>query len=231
MRFLQDLAPEVDLKTGSQYFPDTLNQSSLGACVFNACANNTRFLQGKEGLPIFLPSRLYSYWNTRKSEGTEGYDAGAVIADAIKSLNVDGFCPEEDWPYDISKFTQKPPDKAYEDAKNHHAVQYMSVLQDINQMKGCLSSGYPILIGISVYESFESAEVAKTGMVPLPASNEQVLGGHCMLLYGYSDDMQRWKVLNSWGDDWGDKGTCYLPYSYLLDGGLSDDFWTLRIVT
>ncbi len=51
-------------------------------------------------------------------------------------------------------------------------TRYQRVAQNVNQMKGCLASGYPFVYGFTVYESFESKSVAKTGVVPMPASGE-----------------------------------------------------------
>ncbi len=99
-------------------------------------------------------------------------------------------------------------------------------------MKGCLASGYPFVFGFSVYESFESDDVTKTGIVPMPgpASKDGFLGGHAVLAVGYDDSQSRFIVRNSWGDKWGNKGYFTMPYAYLLDENLSDDFWTVRIV-
>jgi C1A family cysteine protease len=97
-------------------------------------------------------------------------------------------------------------------------------------MQTTLANGRPIVIGFSVYDSFESQEVAQTGMVPMPGSNESMLGGHAVLLVGYDDPRQLWIVRNSWGESWGDKGYFYMPYQYLTDPGLADDFWVLNTV-
>jgi C1A family cysteine protease len=67
------------------------------------------------------------------------------------------------------------------------------------QMQGCLASGYPFVFGFTVYESFESDTVAQTGIVPMPAQGEQVLGGHCVVAVGYDDTQRRFIVRNSWG--------------------------------
>ena len=66
-------------------------------------------------------------------------------------------------------------------------------------MKGCLASGYPFVFGFTVYDSFESQQVAKTGVVPMPAAGESVLGGHAVMAVGYDDSQQRFIVRNSWG--------------------------------
>jgi C1A family cysteine protease len=47
---------------------------------------------------------------------------------------------------------------------------------------------------------------------------------------GYHDAKQTFTVRNSWGADWGQKGHFTIPYAYLLDTNLADDFWTIRVV-
>ena len=97
-------------------------------------------------------------------------------------------------------------------------------------MKGCLASGYPFILGFSVYESFETLAVAAGGHAPMPNPTETLLGGHAVLAVGYEDDKQWFLMRNSWGTRWGLAGYFTLPYDYLLDANLSDDFWTIRLV-
>jgi len=47
---------------------------------------------------------------------------------------------------------------------------------------------------------------------------------------GYDDPTQRFIVMNSWSTSWGMQGFFTMPYSYLTDTNLSDDFWTVRLV-
>lgn len=97
-------------------------------------------------------------------------------------------------------------------------------------MKGCLADGYPFVFGFTVYESFESPEVARTGVLQMPAPKEGVVGGHAVVAVGYDDQNERFMIRNSWGKNWGQKGYFTMPYSYLLSDNLSDDFWTIRLV-
>lgn len=97
-------------------------------------------------------------------------------------------------------------------------------------MKGCLASGFPFVIGFTVYESFESDKVARTGVMPMPATREHVLGGHAVMAVGYDDKLDRFRMRNSWGKGWGIKGYFTMPYAYLLDDNLSDDFWKITLV-
>jgi C1A family cysteine protease len=222
------LPASVDLRPGC---PPVYDQGHLGSCTGNAIAAALQFDQIKEKLAQpFTPSRLFIYYNERVVEGTVQSDSGAMLRDGIKTVAAQGACPEDDWPYDISKFTDQPSATAYADAKKHPAIAYQRVVQDLTQMKGCLASGYPFVLGFTVYDSFKSPDVASTGHAPLPSPSEHELGGHAVLCVGYDDAQQWWIVRNSWGPGWGMAGYFTLPYAYLTQPSLAADFWTVRRV-
>lgn len=227
-RVLAVLPKKKDLRPAC---PPVLDQGELGSCTANAIASAFRFDEMKQKMarPI-APSRLFIYYNERAMEGTIRSDCGAQIRDGIKSIAKLGVCPETQWPYNIAKFAQRPPAKAFKHALEHQALSYQRVIQSLSQMKGCLAAGYPFVFGFTVYEAFESAAVAKSGIVPMPTPKERDLGGHAVLAVGYDDARQQFIVMNSWSAKWGDKGYFYLPYAYLNDPNLACDFWTVRIV-
>ena len=198
---LQALPPSVDLRPKC---PPVYNQGSLGSCTANAIAGALEFLQMAEGLPqVFTPSRLFIYYNERAMEGTVDSDSGAMIRDGIKSVNTQGAPPESLWPYDIGNFSAQPPAEAYQAASQNTAISYMSLTPTLDQLKGCLASGYPFVFGMTVYQSFEGPEVARTGQVPMPGLGEQVVGGHAVLAVGYDDTSACLLVRNSWGAELG----------------------------
>ena len=226
-QFLMALPSKADLR---RRCPAVYNQGQLGSCTANAIAGAIEFDRMKQRLSDFVPSRLFIYYNERVIEGTVRSDSGAMIRDGIKSVASLGVCPEPEWPYRIAKFASKPPARAYNDAKLDRAVSYQTLMQDSNQMKGCLASGYPFVFGFTVYQSFESQAVARTGHAPMPGWAERPVGGHAVMAVGYDDANQWFIVRNSWGAAWGMKGYFTLPYSYLIQPGLSSDFWTIRLV-
>jgi len=81
-----------------------------------------------------------------------------------------------------------------------------------------------------VYTAFESREVAKSGVLSLPTAKEKVMGGHAVMAVGYNDSTSQFIVRNSWGPDWGQEGYFMMPYDYLTNSNLADDFWTIRMV-
>lgn len=227
----KDLPPMVDLRPGCSPVED---QGDLGSCTANALAGALEFLEMKDKVHFEDLSRLFIYYNEREIEHTILSDSGAQIRDGIKTLAKKGVCSEKTWPYDISKFTVRPGRDAYNEAKNHKITSY-SRISTVDEMRMCLAGGFPFVFGFSVYESFESQEVAKTGIVQMPQPGEQQLGGHAVLGVGYDmtkkifpDSIGSGLSRNSWGDEWGIEGYFWMPLEYLSDRNLSDDFWTIR---
>lgn len=228
-QILANLPPSVDLRPQC---PPVYDQGQLGSCTSNAIAGAVEFdLIKEQQKRIFVPSRLFLYYNERVMEGTQDTDSGAEIRDGIKSVASQGDCPEDLWPYDISKFAVKPPAQCYQSAKQYEAVKYQRLQQDLNQLKGCLASGYPFVFGFTVYSSFESQQVATTGHASMPQPGEEVVGGHAVVAVGFDDSQQWFLVRNSWGTSWGMNGYFTMPYTYLLDQNLSSDFWTISVVS
>jgi C1A family cysteine protease len=204
-------------------------RDSSASCTANALVGSLEFLEIKAGHAVTDLSRLFVYYNERAMEGTVNEDAGAMIRDGVKTLVKLGVCTEKKWPYVISKFTKKPTAVCYKEAGNHQVVSYHRVV-GLQQMKQCLAEGYPFVFGFSVYESFESDAVAKSGKLDLPKPKEKQLGGHAVMAVGYDEASQRVLVRNSWGTDWGLKGYFTMPYGYISNANLADDFWTLRMM-
>jgi len=214
--------------------PPVYDQGQIGSCTGNAIAAAVEFDRMKQGLQAFEPSRLFIYYNERALEGTVNSDAGAQIRDGIKVVASQGTCGEGtkpgEWPYDPNVLTERPNPQCYSSAIKHKTVSYERIVRNLNQMKGCLASGYPFVFGFTVYQAFEDAQVAQTGHACLPDHHDVVIGGHAVMAVGY-DDANHWFIVrNSWGTNWGISGYFTMPYEYLMRPNLSDDMWTIRIV-
>jgi C1A family cysteine protease len=203
------------------------DQGNLGSCTANALVGALEFLEIKDKVPYADLSRLFIYYNERVIEHTTGSDSGAMLRDGIKTLAKQGACSEKKWPYLISKFRTKPTAACYKEALQHQITSYQR-LQTLDEMRACLAEGFPFVFGFTVYESFESQQVAQSGVVQMPQPGERVLGGHAVVAVGYQDAAKRFIVRNSWGPAWGMKGYFTMPYDYLANRDLSDDFWVVR---
>jgi len=224
------LPAKVDL---SAILPPVLGQGQIGSWTGHGSSEAVRAARIKAGHPDVPLSRPFPYYNGRAYEGTTDQDAGAMIRDVVKGLVKFGCATEALWPYS-SPFDDKPYPVAYRDGATRQVLEYRRVVVSAMALKAALAAGYPAIIGISVYASFEGPDVARTGVVPMPVTSgpgaEDMLGGHCMLCWGYDDGARTFAVRNSWGESWGWGGNCHIPYDYLGDPDLASDFWTLTEV-
>ena len=229
------LPSRVDLRASCS---PVMNQGQIGSCTGNSLAGALEFLEIRElrdgsGAEVFDPnqfdpiSRLFIYYSERSLEGTTAQDGGGMLRDGVKALTQWGSCRERTWKYTKTNVLKKPTGSAYKEAGNHLISTYLRILS-LTEMKQCLASGFPFVFGFSVYESFESPSVAKSGIAPMPLQNESLVGGHAVMAAGYDDAKKMLLVRNSWGPDWGQDGYFWLPYAYVSSPRLAQDFWTIR---
>lgn len=215
--------PEVDLR---RYAPPIQDQGDLGSCVAHAITSALRWHVIRSGGRDYPLSRLALYYCGRYIEKTTEEDSGLEIRDGIKAAKDYGVPREDQWPYDVSKFKLPPPKKALDEGCLWSGLTYERVKTKAAWIKAALSSGFPVVFGVTLYESFEN--VKSDGLVKFPdPEKEAELGGHCMLLVGYKDG--RFIVKNSWGASWGDAGYCYVPENYVSSVALgAGDYWVIK---
>jgi C1A family cysteine protease len=217
----------VDLR---QYCSTIENQGNLGSCTGNAIAGAIELLHKRQNRTLDI-SRLFIYYYERMFIGTVNYDSGAYIRDGIKACYTYGAPTENLWPYNISKFRTAPSKTALTDAAKRKVTSYQRAT-DFNQVIDAITSGYPVTIGFSVYSSFDSPTVARTGIMPYPdTKKERLLGGHAVLLVGYNKNNNTFIARNSWGTNWGDNGYFYMPFQVIQNTSMSSDFWVIKSIS
>jgi C1A family cysteine protease len=224
------VAEEVDPRAD---LPGVYDQKQLGSCTANAVAAALEYNNRLDGDDYGTPSRLFIYYFERKIEGSPAdQDTGAYGRDGFKVARTYGVPPEEEWPYSDANpgpFQEQPPKAVMDDAAKHKLTEaYRSVPRSVDAFKAVLSNRQTCAFGFTVYESFESPEVAKTGIVPMPGRGEKVLGGHEVLMVGYLKDEPNYALVrNSWGTGWALEGYFLFPWAYVLSQ-LASDFRTIR---
>jgi C1A family cysteine protease len=183
---------------------------------------STTYVQNSPAFVYYL-SRLLHNWQNE--------DSGAYVRDTFKvgADNTKGVAEERDFPYNPAVYNVAPPEYCYTAAKKYCIAEYYR-LKTLENVKDALANALPISLGFTVFSSFESIEVANTGIMPMPKSGESILGGHNVVGVGYEDTNDfpgggYLEIKNSWSDLWGDKGYFKMPYQFFLDGHV-DDAWT-----
>lgn len=202
------------------------DQGDEGSCTAHAGVGMREFLARRyqQQSPILSPAFLY--YQERLLDGTldEG-DCGSYGRTACQAMNKFGVCTLGDEAYVPGDFATAPTDAQLADAMTWKSGAYHR-LATVADMKSCLASGYVFAIGFTVYQSFEA--LSATVPVYKPAkSDEQVLGGHEVLVIGYDDSRfdGSFKVRNSWGPSWADNGNFWIPYPVAADGDVLIDAW------
>jgi len=87
---------------------------------------------------------------------------------------------------------------------------------DIQAIKQNIAQGAPIVVGIMVGGSFMNNMMGKAVWHPTQRDyNMAGFGGHAMCVMGYDDNLEggAFQIMNSWGNDWGDNGFCWMRYT------------------
>jgi hypothetical protein len=202
-----ELPAVVDL---SNNMPPVGNQGIQQSCVAWAIAYALKSYQEKVELGqqyTFSPSFIYNQINN-------GQNAPTYVTDALNLLSDEGVCNMDEMPYNENDWITKPSATAKQDAKKFRIDFWRQVnVQDIKEVKAQLSAGYPVIIGAEVSKEFvNDGFTKKADFIWSDAGTPS--GGHCMLLVGYNDAKKAFKVMNSWGKDWGDNGFAWIDYTF-----------------
>jgi C1A family cysteine protease/uncharacterized tellurite resistance protein B-like protein len=240
-----ELPAQVDLRS---FMSTVENQAAANSCTANAVVGGYEYIMNRVGKAVDF-SRLFVYYNARV-EGLEYFggdkiqDQGSSISLALASLQDKGVCYESTWPYtvrdngQVKNINAEPSEEAYSEAEallDRPKFQWEApekVPLDLYTMKHCLAEGYPFIFGLRLFDSFDQAR--EKGRVPLPDTSDagrKAHGNHAMLCVGYRDSAQMFIVRNSWGEDWGDGGYCYIPYDYMTNPDLCFDCWKIKGTT
>lgn len=237
MKFTYGWKPGANTKNGENYTPPALftplpeefdlkdkftqphqSQLYIPSCVSHAIGSLIYYRTSN------IASRLFIYYNSRLLEGTVGKLVGTTIESGIQSLSKWGWCNEDAWKYDPEKHHISPSSELYIEANKNKITQSKTIPRNLDTIKSALFSGDPFCLGFLVFENFEEAE--SDGLVKVPVNIDSPIGGHAVLAIGYSDIKKSILARNSFGQEWGDSGNIWIPYDYLLNEKLSDDFWT-----
>lgn len=220
-----DLPLEVCLDTSKWVVH---NQETEKSCVGYATSTLREHYTHAAGREAVQLSPLFIYWWARKLDNMQMADGGSRIMHAMTCLTLHGVC-EESYHKNVPGTNADvffEPSTAAMVAAAAYRITASYPVRTVRQLKAALADGHPVVMGIPVHESMESAKVDATGVVPVPRRGEKVLGGHAVVACGYSDRTQRVKFHNSWGVSWGDRGCGYVPYELLVDGQFNA--WEIR---
>jgi hypothetical protein len=86
----------------------------------------------------------------------------------------------------------------------------------IEDVQGILAQGIPLIVSFFTWRELWKGPVpTNTGVIAMPEAGTKPTGAHYVVLVGYDNAKQRFTFLNSYAENWGDRGFGYLSYQYL----------------
>ena len=229
-------APTSDLAP----YTCSLDQGRLAACTAHGIAQAVYVAEAVAGLPASVLARLWLYYEERALEGNVANDTGAAIGDGFTMLAAKGIPIEDVYPYDVTKFAQDPGptvDRAAFDSRGAIGINYHPISTHgetlISDVERALTGHFAVVFGCQVTAAFCNTQ--PSGTLPAPTLADQMEGGHCMTVIGHDRAGRRFKVKNSWGDNWQDPtagdGCCWFSYDYFIDLAFgASDIWIVKAI-
>ena len=217
-------AQSVDLRSN---FSRIKNQGQQGSCLAFTLTSVFEYVMKLNNQGDCDLSESFLYYNARHLDenGSVNEDNGSKFVPSLEALRTYGIALEKVWPYNEEVCNNKPTEEAYNDAATRKLIKALNVERNVDAIKSALSDGHPVAASFTLFESFSTTDA----YVPMPSSDEMEAlenssedtewkhSYHAMVIVGYSDKLQRFLVRNSWGEDWGDHGYCYIPYDYIAN--------------
>ena len=196
----------------SRLLPPPGDQGAQSSCVgwAVAYAMKTYHEAVERRWPVDQPSSQFSpafvYNQIRKSQDCSG---GTMFVDALNLLRRAGAAPLSDFPY-LGQDCRVLPDAGVKRKALRFAIADWRRVRtdDQAEVKAYVAAGIPVLIGMMVDQPF--MQLAGPAVYARFSGNS--LGGHAMLVVGYDDARAAFRVINSWGQTWGDGGFAWISY-------------------
>lgn len=238
---LESLPKSVDY-SNSEYLPPVQKQNG-NSCVGWAVGYYLRtFQEGKEhGWDImdgnsidknrvFSPYFIYNQINGSTDNGATLQDAGKLLK-CVGAATIGDF--EEPRGFDV-----KPSYDVVRKGYKYRIADFYKLFSrnddskmKINSLKEYLLTGDLPVIGIDAGHSWEKPHLNDRGEY-IVTMDDSYIGGHAVVVVGYDDELLTpdgigaFKVLNSWGTEWGDGGYAYVSYEAMATDTINGVVYT-----
>lgn len=196
--------------------PPIANQGNEGSCVAFSCAYGARSIEQyyrtnatSYNVATNLFSPEYVYNQTKFSADCNSGTAFTLVLGLMKNK---GVATWESMPYsDLNGCSLLPTANQDANAASYKIISYSKIINsDQIAIKTMIYNHHPLMINIIMDNSFINATPGfiwrnNSGSGSMP---------HALIICGYDDSKHAYKVMNSFGTNWGDAGYSWIDYDY-----------------
>jgi uncharacterized protein (TIGR02145 family) len=200
--------------------PSAADQGSYNSCTaysvgYGMMSNIFKNIEGHEDFNfdrVFSPNYIWNQLNG-------GINKGVNIGSCFRLIEEQGCCKLKFMPVDVAINAEPSPDAKSNAASYKLSDFYRIEIYDISKLKSLLANGFALVIGVNIDKAFQKNETNQfeeksDGRLVWKKYTGDPVDHHAMLICGYDDDINAFKVLNSWGQKWGNNGYFWLDYDF-----------------
>ena len=199
--------------------PKVKNQGSIGSCVAHALATTIEYFNSIQGETSDNISVGFIYGNRSEKDHS---GRGMIVAEALNRVTKCGSVTTSKFNkhVEVPEMVELVKDKIMDLLPDAYPNRFTSYFRINNQdaVKACLMEQKPVIFVMKWYSDIKVVNgVLTTNLEPTTSS-------HAMVIYGWNS--KGWKIQNSWGTLWGNRGRAILPYNIPLVEmwGVTDTF-------
>lgn len=206
---MTDLAPGTMGADMRSLLPPVRDQGERGTCLAFAVTGAHEFARA-DGMPVTEHlSEEALHWGCKVVDGN--WASGTRFSSAAVAIRATGQPVEASWPYDPNRADGS----RYDPPTTPTADWYTSGLEpmslNLDDLRAGIDGGRPVLLGLTVIDTFFVPTAA--GRIEVPAGASPRRGGHAVVAVGH--DPSALLIRNSWGSTWAVGGYAWLADEYI----------------
>lgn len=201
------------------------NQGVQGSCASCAAAmaktiiDHTKFnIPYTNDRIIYSPSFLYNQVIAIPGDCR----SGSNVQHNLEIIKTEGVCKLTEMPYNEFNCTTLPNNTQFIQATSNKIDHYFKfdLPVDIDLLKQFISRGLPIVVTFEVDNNFAynyNDGANKYKVWDNFGSRLSPRSYHATILYGWDDSKNAFRLLNQWGNSWGDSGRIWVSYNLVRE--------------
>lgn len=196
--------------------PAALNQRYKGSCVAYAVAHARTLLSNESktlanGSPNYVAYASGDYLYEKYKYDKTSCQIGAHFTEVLDALKTEGTTSYAEFEFvacgSLPTPAQEKSARKFRINDYYRLSSSTGIKPTLEDIKTQIATGNPVIIGIEVDQEFTNNSLRLWD-----TNTSAFYGNHAVVLTGYDNKKQAFRLLNSWGATWGENGYIWVTY-------------------